>query len=522
MRVQIGLLGAAAVGGLALGLACAGNSSFTCASDLDCSGGVCAGEHCAFPDDTCESNLRYGDFAGPLAGLCVLPEDATGGPSTATGNDTATSTSAGDATDTGPVVDDTATDGGPQISTLFVDDDAGDFGGGTMDGVVYADGKLRLAEPGTAGTFTSRVFDAGGDVQWLDLSWLPDAPYAKALLDAGGLESGYDALAVSMDGNMLLLHFDETTPLGPDAMVGDASGHGNDGVITGTAAAATTPGVFVGAIDDPVDSYVAISTASGDFDFDTADFTWSLWFRISHDCATNNVFMGVEEVIGGNDLQEHLWMGCSDDAWSECPRTEDGVPHTGGVLRSQQGNTDEGVFFCGPDGIGDGQWHHMAVVKQGHESATVTHWVDGALVSEISGTFAQPILLQMARDFAVGGFSDATYPTSGELDDVAIWTRALTEDELLGLYTRGASRVGLEVRVCTQADCADDPPFRGGPDLISGELFTDPANATSPGSAVDVSALNPGRWVQYRVRLEATATSRPPAITFVQISGEVG
>jgi hypothetical protein len=507
--------GAAAAIGVALGLACGSASTFSCADDGDCSGGVCAAGYCAFPDDTCDSHLRYGDHGGALAGLCVLPADetATSGETTTSGEMTS-----GPEPTTGPTVDD-STGADPTGSFEFLDDEAAEFSAGSMDGVVYADGHLRLIDAGTTGTFTSRVFDAGVIAQWEDLRWMPDAPYAKPLPNAQAAETGYEFGAVDMSGNVWLAHFEEPGPLAAGTAIADGSGMGNAAQIVGSDASTAVPGVFGLALEDAVDAYVSIDTASGSFDFGVDDFTWSIWFRFTHDCATNNVWMGIEDVVGGGDLEEHLWMGCSSSVWTDCPPVDPG-PHAAGTLISQQGaDPEDGLPVCGEPGIDDGQWHHMLLTKEGHARSVVRFYVDAQLQSETTGSFAQPIVFDNDPDFAIGAFTGETYDSSATLDESVIWRRALTNDEIRGVYERGASQLALEIRVCEDATCADDPPFRGGEDLVASEVFVDPSDALSPGTPLSVSGLPPGRYVQYRVTMHAAEASRPPALSSVRVGG---
>lgn len=66
--------------GLATSVACFGAGSFECSSNNECFFGGEFGScvepgFCAFPDETCESGLVYGQHSGSLGGVCV-PEDA--------------------------------------------------------------------------------------------------------------------------------------------------------------------------------------------------------------------------------------------------------------------------------------------------------------------------------------------------------------------------------------------------------------------------------------------------------------
>ena len=59
----------------ALGCGCSpygSGGSFTCSADEQCgAGGTCTSGYCAFPDGTCMSGMRYGDFSGSRSGQCV-------------------------------------------------------------------------------------------------------------------------------------------------------------------------------------------------------------------------------------------------------------------------------------------------------------------------------------------------------------------------------------------------------------------------------------------------------------------
>ena len=514
-------------------VASCGVSNFVCNDDAACSGqgGLCLDGHCAFPDDRCPSGWKYAEHSGAASGQCAPTNEPTqtGSGETGEGETSDESEGSSDATSSAPagVTTDGPSDAtfstGPMAGPVqFIDDElAGEFEEGTFDRMVYTDDRLRLAEGSNSGTFVSRVFDAEGTVQWHTLSWQPDGPYAKPLPDQGQAESGYVG-GIDMDANMLLMHFDEPGVLDPMSVIADRSGHGNDGSIasTGPASAATT-GLFGAALDDDVDAYVSIPPGLPDFDFGEDPFTWAIWFRYEHDCATNNVFMGIDDVVGGGDSEPHLWMGCTSSAWETCPGNAE-EPRPAGVLRSQHSLAGDGVTFCGPGGTNDGRWHHMAIVKDGHAPATVDLYVDGELVQSNDGTFTAPIDMDAEEgDFALGGFSGATYPSSGVFDDAAIWTRALGADEVRGLYRRGALVVRVEVRICEMPGCADEPAFVGGSDLSPGGFFTDPAGALVPGTELSLEALPAGRYTQYRLTFSTDAVDLvSPALAAVRLLGE--
>ena len=99
----------------ALALSCGGGQVFACADDSACAGGVCQPEgFCSFPDESCDSGQRFGEFAGDgLAGVCVgtAGTSTTGETSTTAMSTSSISTSAPADSSTGLAVDDSGTTG---------------------------------------------------------------------------------------------------------------------------------------------------------------------------------------------------------------------------------------------------------------------------------------------------------------------------------------------------------------------------------------------------------------------------
>lgn len=502
-------------GGILAGWGC--GSAFSCQDDSQCqggpSGGVCAQGSCAFPADDCDSGLRWGEHAGGQAGVCVPaagdtdPLDPTDGPPGGTqGSGSGASEGSLDTTE-GDSGD------GPIGGEVEFRDDAleAEFGAGTMQDVEWVGDRLALVEGATQGTFTSRVFDAEAPAQWQTAQWMPEAPYGKPLPDGGGSEAGYEVGAVSMADNVLLMHLDGDGVWNDGTEVPDASGAGSHGtVVSDGGPIALVPGVFGAAIDDHAASRISIPTKDATaLAFGEDDFTWSMWFRMDEPCTENHVYLGVDNSDMSGDLGPHLWLGCTNDPWDECPGN--GV-RAGGVLRSEHSNQTDGTFYCSTSQVDGDQWHHVLVVKEGHVNGTVRFYVDGELEYQGGSDFAAPIEYPDEPDFTIGAFSRGTYPAVGVFDEVAIWRRALSGDEAVAVYQRGANGMRVTVRSCVMADCADDPPW--GPALV------DPPEATGPGSELELAGVPVGRFVQYRVAMTGGG-AKGPALRSVTIRGQL-
>lgn len=394
---------------------------------------------------------------------------------------------------------DGAIEAAPGQETDLVDDAfPAEFGAGTFAGTRWVGDHVELETGKTSGDFTSRVFDSRAEgAAWKTLQWTPGAPYAKPLPDMGQKETGYKSGALDMDKNVVLLHL--------------------DGAITDTSPSANTfvgsigssvPGIFGTALSDPPNSYIysKVTGAQSPFNFGTDSFTWSMWVKSTTPCPGNAVYMGIENP--GTGLKPHLWFGCTrlGDAGT--------VGTVGDTFCSTRVNGNDCADVIGDRPLTDGNWHHMAIVKSGHSPATITAYLDGALLGVAQQTFSNPIVFDTDAEFAIGGFSNATYPAEGVFDEVAVWRRALSQDEVVALLRRGALRMSLQVRACGEPTCASATWVgpKGDPALD----FTDPPGSLAPPASAPV--VTSGRFVQYRVHFESAVPAQSPALYAVAVT----
>ena len=162
-------------------------------------------------------------------------------------------------------------------------------------------------------------------------------------------------------------------------------------------------------------------------------------------------------------------------------------------------------------------WHHVVTQRV---SGEIRLYVDGVLKSanlssETAGNVDNPY------NFNIGTLFSVSY--IGKLDEFGIWNRALNAKEIEQLYRRGANRNRFQLRVCSAADCADDPygDHWQGPDGTNQSYFSEENNLGVTPSAMsrvlpDSPALtlsafpsfaNVGRYFQYRAILESDDSS---------------
>lgn len=409
----------------------------------------------------------------------------------------------------------------------FVDEDQAGFDLGRYDAgsvtLAWSGGEVQLAgsppfDRASHGMYISRPFDTGDDTAiWETLAWVPDAPLGRPLPAAGGGDVGYVEAAVSMADNILLLNLDGEGDVAHDEVVADRSGRNHDGrIVLAGQSARHIAGAFGQALDLDRDAWVTLD--GNFFDFGTGDFTYSVWLK-NFDCAASNDNRIAMGGAGAGDAP-HMWIGalCPDP----CGANRDGAFMN--FLDSSRNGPS--LSPCTGVALEDGQWHHLAGVKRGHAApaAVVTLYVDGREVATTGHDFGASTLTYNAGEIRLGGFNlgGTTYNTRIVVDEAAIWKRALAPDEVEALYRRGAVHLELQIRICADGTC-DDEPFRG-PDGTAQTSFTeaDLAGATGDQRANLVALGLVGPVAQYRARFSTEFATVSPGLRRVTLEARRG
>ena len=190
---------------------------------------------------------------------------------------------------------------------------------------------------------------------------------------------------------VLVMHFDE----GSGTIVKDESGHGNDGTIYG---ASWTTGVSGKALSfDGMDDYVDIGNIGI-----TDNWTVSFWAK------SDSVSKVVYYTIGTGGTDKGIGMG--------------GTYHTiSNDFYVFEGST---VLHGGPSVI-TGTWYYVTIIKNG---LNYEIYVNGN--SATSGNLRDIDI----TDLNIGRRSDDFFYFDGIIDEVAIYSRALTPEEIKAHY----------------------------------------------------------------------------------------
>jgi hypothetical protein len=153
-------------------------------------------------------------------------------------------------------------------------------------------------------------------------------------------------------------------------------------------------------------------------------FTISLWAL--RDSASNTGLLVNKFLTPGGGFSQP-----DNDGWALATTTSGEVGILiggGGVNAGQQLQTGTGVFTTG-------SFHHVFVVSDG---ANISIYVNNVLeagptsVNEIFSA-AHPVWIAMREDL-----TPSSFPFDGELDEIALWNRALSDAERAQLYNSGA------------------------------------------------------------------------------------
>jgi hypothetical protein len=146
------------------------------------------------------------------------------------------------------------------------------------------------------------------------------------------------------------------------------------------------------------------------------DFTWSVWINQGAGNGPNNVVLGNRYSPGGGDFAPREFIKYTPTKFE--------FHLDGGGQNCEYGDLANT----------EGEWVHYVVVKTGD---SFTHYSNGE--EGESSTFTSE--LQNPQPFYFGG--DKTDENwNGMLDDIAIWDRALSGEEIALLHSEGLSAAG--------------------------------------------------------------------------------
>jgi hypothetical protein len=184
----------------------------------------------------------------------------------------------------------------------------------------------------------------------------------------------------------------------------------------GTAAVTRVPGKFGNALRlDGVDQYLVVDGSENKWDFIDSSMSVSAWFTADQVSRSWQALMGKGDA--GNNWRIHTRGG---DTPAE-------LSFSGGAGDIPKHST--------PLTIGGNFYHHVVAVAEKDVSTRL--YLDGVLVS----TGGAPVLGDAANPLRIGDNAGATGRFwNGKIDDLGIWCRALTENDIARIYNGGTGK----------------------------------------------------------------------------------
>jgi hypothetical protein len=292
-----------------------------------------------------------------------------------------------------------------------VDDDKWHHVGAVYDGAtfsLYVDGGLDASEESTGSiTASSYPLLIGENAQATGRFWtglIDEVVIYNRALSVG--EIRYLAGKRAVDPSLVIYYsFDEVGEI-----VADQSGKGHDGVVVGDVTA-EPEGMYGGAANFASGSYLDLDGPSFPAeDIPTSAMTLAAWIK----CANTG---GDHEIFSAR---------ASDNTWLIHPE-----PKSSGdirwLLRSYGGTT---IFQIRAGTMTWDEWLHFAGTYD-KESAKAALYINGELIEEMDVASPDDIAGDWGLGARVGLTIDDARPFTGLMDEFRMYTRALSQDEIL-------------------------------------------------------------------------------------------
>lgn len=262
------------------------------------------------------------------------------------------------------------------------------------------------------------------------IRWGPSAYSDMVRLGAGEVGLVYETGQASPYETIRFARFNEAflaTPNGvppglpgppaPGPITPDRSPYHNDGYVRG--GAGPGPGRLGSAISlDRVDDRVEVPFDES-LDLGAGDFTWSAWIRYSEPRGAHAILWAYRM---GSAPTPQVWL-----------RAEPASNRIRALLGAEGGT----VAIASAGAYNDGEWHYVVLQRAGGRFALQVDGVEAAAAAAPGGS------VTAGKEFTIGGIHigqrlDGADRFLGSIDDVRIYRRALSPQELELLRERGA------------------------------------------------------------------------------------
>jgi len=383
----------------------------------------------------------------------------------------------------------------------FTDNSQSTFVGTYVNTAYNTTNNLLNLSPGqTSGTYTSDIKDAGSSATWSTLAWVPNRPTNKALPNNGATETGYPTGNVNMSGNVLLMHLDGDWS--------DTSGGNHNGAPLNIT---YDTSIFSKAAKFDITKNSSSSVSAINLS-NTNKITISLWLKVASFPAAANSSAVIFEASPNYNYRTDSFVLALQSSKK--------------LNVALKGN----IYYCNwiPDNIlVANTWYNITtILDKSLSTQECMMYINGVKTNGTNAGYNgnntnnfgnQPIYFG-ARKQPV---NDPTpYYFDGWLDEVAFFSRVLSDTEISDIYKRGTLSLKYQVKSCAQTNCSDGTFI--GPDGTSNSYYSESANTSNSTPSLSLSNVNANRYFQYKTFFDNTNSALTPELKSATISGSAG
>ncbi|MDB4303972.1 LamG domain-containing protein, partial [Desulfosarcina sp.] len=179
--------------------------------------------------------------------------------------------------------------------------------------------------------------------------------------------------------------------------------------------------------DDPVD---------GSLDFGTEDFSLEAWFYLN----SNGAYQGI--------------IGKGANGGGGYSLTITNTNRLSADIQATSGGTNQHVE-CANSEVGTGSWHHgVAVYDRDND---IKLYLNGTLACSSGYDSGNEGSIDTTKDLAIGSYHDGIlWNFNGSIDEVKIYDKALSFNQVQGLFNAGVAGTHLETIVSDETKVGDD------------------------------------------------------------------
>ncbi len=290
----------------------------------------------------------------------------------------------------------------------------GDFNQGIFQNTFFNGSVLKLNAGNLSGYYTSPIFDAGNISNWTSISWNVTEMGELPNYRQGNL----------MNGNVLLYHLNE-----PSGNITDYSGSNN----TGTCFNSTCPySISNGKLNqayafDGIDDYFLENATYG------SNYTLSVWVKPFDLVNIENFGRTIIASSPSGTSGYGFWFLINGNRF----RVYSYAVNSNSYTLSNFSN------------ISANNWYNLVVSasKNGDSKIYVNGIFDKSFISG-NQTFYNYLTIGDLRPNRKISFN-------GTIDELSIWNRTLSSQEIKEIYQRGIERLNLSIRACNSNNCND-------------------------------------------------------------------